>query len=114
MSPRVSRRWVAWPRSTSATIARRLTLHPCGSGLWNLDTGRLTGYHRYDTQHGLITWEPLWARTSLEPSRSRPPRSEEHTSELQTLMLNTYALFSLKQKNYPTKTLINNNTHQNK
>src|SRR3546814_18220016 len=30
---------------------------------------------------------------------SRPERSEEHTSELQTLMRNSYAVFCLKNKN---------------
>src|SRR3546814_8578645 len=29
----------------------------------------------------------------------RPSRSEEHTSELQSLMRNTYAVFCLKKKN---------------
>src|SRR3546814_9247911 len=30
---------------------------------------------------------------------SRPPRSEEHTSELKSLMLNSYAVFCCKQQN---------------
>src|SRR3546814_10809705 len=30
--------------------------------------------------------------------RSRPSRSEEHTSELQSLMRNSYAVFGLKKK----------------
>src|SRR3546814_1884217 len=34
----------------------------------------------------------------------RPPRSEEHTSELQSLMRISYAVFRLKKKN--TKTII--------
>src|SRR3546814_7165860 len=42
----------------------------------------------------------------LEQLRRRPAgeRSEEHTSELQSLMLNSYAVFCLKKKR--------NNTHQ--
>src|SRR3546814_9769074 len=32
--------------------------------------------------------------------RSRNPRSEEHTSELQSLMRRSYAVFCLKQKQY--------------
>src|SRR3546814_3884427 len=31
-----------------------------------------------------------------------PPRSEEHTSELQSLMRSSYAVFCLKKKNTPT------------
>src|SRR3546814_7179598 len=32
------------------------------------------------------------------------PRSEEHTSELQSLMRNSYAVFCLKKKQYRTRT----------
>src|SRR3546814_8707251 len=34
------------------------------------------------------------------------PRSEEHTSELQSLMRISYAVFCLKKKKTPTKTLL--------
>src|SRR3546814_9920975 len=33
-----------------------------------------------------------------DPHRDRPPRSEEHTSELQSLMRISYAVFCLKKK----------------
>src|SRR3546814_4269839 len=33
----------------------------------------------------------------------QPPRSEEHTSELQSLMRNSYAVLRLKKKNKPTQ-----------
>src|SRR3546814_7879872 len=39
-----------------------------------------------------------------ELARAREPRSEEHTSELQSLMRNSYAVFCLKKKNTPRKT----------
>src|SRR3546814_8124342 len=35
---------------------------------------------------------------------TQPPRSEEHTSELQSLMRISYAVFCLKTKNQPTYT----------
>src|SRR3546814_5835932 len=35
--------------------------------------------------------------------RANPPRSEEHTSELQSLMRISYAVFCLKKKNQHTK-----------
>src|SRR3546814_7550933 len=42
----------------------------------------------------------------------RPPRSEEHTSELQSLMRTSYADFCLKKtKHYTTQHLINNITN---
>src|SRR3546814_4534570 len=44
--------------------------------------------------------------------RARSPRSEEHTSELQSLMRISYAVFCLKKKN---KTIQNHyNTHNRK
>src|SRR3546814_8832406 len=44
------------------------------------------------------------------------PRSEEHTSELQSLMRISYAVFCLKKKNTNTKSNDDNisNTHKNK
>src|SRR3546814_5889320 len=36
----------------------------------------------------------------LHQCRPTPRRSEEHTSELQSLMRNSYAVFCLKKKNY--------------
>src|SRR3546814_5271624 len=44
----------------------------------------------------------LREKLSLEPSPSRggQRRSEEHTSELQSLMRSSYAVFCLKKKNY--------------
>src|SRR3546814_5923034 len=38
-------------------------------------------------------------------------RSEEHTSELQSLMRNSYAVFCLKQKNSHSTNHINPSTH---
>src|SRR3546814_5814844 len=43
----------------------------------------------------------LWfkySRTSPSPGLLNPPRSEEHTSELQSLMRISYAVFCLKKK----------------
>src|SRR3546814_10043316 len=48
----------------------------------------------------------LSARLALTPRSG--PRSEEHTSELQSLMRISYAVFCLKKKNAPT------NKHTNK
>src|SRR3546814_10220767 len=58
--------------------------------------------------------DAAWADTVAECSRSRPvdglrhtkrlTRSEEHTSELQSLMRISYAVFCLKKKNNTTNT----------
>src|SRR3546814_8001259 len=45
-----------------------------------------------------------------EPMAAASPRSEEHTSELQSLMRISYAVFCLKKKKYNTRN--NNNKHQ--
>src|SRR3546814_9246927 len=57
----------------------------------------------------------IWQRAALPVTSTvananvQPPRSEEHTSELQSLMRISYAVFCLKQK---TDKLINtNNNH---
>src|SRR3546814_8973811 len=42
----------------------------------------------------------------------KPRRSEEHTSELQSLMRISYAVFCLKKKNTPSKTHIHNTEAQ--
>src|SRR3546814_2171897 len=57
--------------------------------------GRLPGRGRYDLQ-------------SVPPSRrcSMHPRSEEHTSELQSLMRISYAVFCLKKKKTEQITVI--------
>src|SRR3546814_3144492 len=73
---------------------------------------RRTGFSR-----GLLTW-PLPLRRQGEAGRGcprfalipktplpNPPRSEEHTSELQSLMRISYAVFCLKKKNNSSKHL---------
>src|SRR3546814_4473828 len=55
--------------------------------------------------HGLARLrllKPLAAR--LKPGGKPIERSEEHTSELQSLMRISYAVFCLQKKNYTTQT----------
>src|SRR3546814_2038047 len=67
----------------------------------------------FDVQREARAWCELCAKTA--PGATRPilanetfpcsvctPRSEEHTSELQSLMRISYAVFCLKKKNYNT------------
>src|SRR6058998_4454687 len=57
---------------------------------------------------------PIWCRCGSGWSRRRrpgsPPRSEEHTSELQSLITISYAVFCLKKKK---KKKNNNNNYKN-
>src|SRR3546814_4231202 len=43
--------------------------------------------------------------------REREARSEEHTSELQSLMRSSYAVFCLKKKKSKTQSALNNTLH---
>src|SRR3546814_7214710 len=45
------------------------------------------------------SFDRLRTRSARIPHRSHAPRSEEHTSELQSLMRISYAVFCLKKKN---------------
>src|SRR3546814_8249490 len=59
----------------------------------------------------------LWARDAELARRMRATRSEEHTSELQSLMRSSYAVFCLtkkkhtKQQKSPITPAITNTTH---
>src|SRR3546814_2938228 len=46
----------------------------------------------------VATFPPGAPSGATGSSRPRPPRSEEHTSELQSLMRNPYAVFGLQKK----------------
>src|SRR3546814_5450818 len=50
-----------------------------------------------------IWWLLLGARASRALWHRLPSRSEEHTSELQSLMRISYAVFCLKQKNHNSR-----------
>src|SRR3546814_3798789 len=50
----------------------------------------------------------------IRAGQQLPERSEEHTSELQSLMRISYAVFCLKKTTKPHKTQIKSDTKQNK
>src|SRR3546814_3715378 len=47
------------------------------------------------------TDDPYFCDTHTDELKTGPPRSEEHTSELQSLMRISYAVFCLKKKKTP-------------
>src|SRR3546814_7848521 len=76
--------------------------HPCGAvrALDAVAAGAAQGQRReaaaVEEQQALLALaEPVGERVD---QRRRQPRSEEHTSELQSLMRNSYAVFCLKKK----------------
>src|SRR3546814_978483 len=82
----------------SLKLYRRCGLYGCSS----LDRGNDCRLDRFAERFGrLILWLP-----DERPRQSADSRSEEHTSELQSLMRNTYAVFCLKKQNTH-----NNTTH---
>src|SRR3546814_2084241 len=50
----------------------------------------------FDRLHAMVT--RVGERRAIDPSEALIERSEEHTSELQSLMRNSYAVFCLKKK----------------
>src|SRR3546814_1847051 len=76
------------PRST-----RTDTLFPYTTLFRSADRG---GQIRHDPHNGACLREPRRETVELDASEDR---SEEHTSELQSLMRISYAVFCLKKKN---------------
>src|SRR3546814_6669691 len=67
------------------------------AGLKPLALEALARADAYRSQ-GLARREALWAVKRLPGEKKKvQPRSEEHTSELQSLMRNSYAVFCLKK-----------------
>src|SRR3546814_6744263 len=87
------------PRSTRTdTLVPYTTLFRSGWRRPHADTARLPHRRRHPARrdragHG------RWAGRSA-PGARRQTRSEEHTSELQSLMRISYAVFCLKKKKY--------------
>src|SRR3546814_5267663 len=76
----IDRAWVEEAQTISANSLEVLipTIRKAGSELW-------------------FSWNPRHASDPVD-ERFRGSRSEEHTSELQSLMRNSYAVFCLKNK----------------
>src|SRR3546814_6819811 len=80
------------PRST-----RTDTLFPYTTLFRSADMIRPSHLQRVEhVRHEIVEGRPV--RFGIEPDRNGP-RSEEHTSELQSLMRISYAVFCLKKKN---------------
>src|SRR3546814_1643933 len=78
-----------------------------------LATGRCDG-ELHDTlrsDHWRLQWHRPGNGRSTRPPRSSASRSEEHTSELQSLMRISYAVFCLKKKK-SIKNIYNQRTRQ--
>src|SRR3546814_9952092 len=74
----------------SSGLSGRTAIRYCGNPLW-LDFG--TAPQNLELGRVFLT------KSGKELARISQARSEEHTSELQSLMRNSYAVFCLKKKN---------------
>src|SRR3546814_3619560 len=63
---------------------------------------RLDGHFHFQSTAFSVVWS-VDRRERNEPLQRWRPRSEEHTSELQSLMRTSYAVFCLKKQPQPTK-----------
>src|SRR3546814_6847777 len=86
--------WRAWAR--------------CGVGLRQ----SARGHNRLAAAHGLSDWPRRTQECCNGSSALSRVRSEEHTSELQSLMRISYAVFCLKKKIMNTTTLSQNLKNQ--
>src|SRR3546814_8770044 len=108
---------MAWPACGSATCFFAAVAGLAAGFLVAgfLTAGFLTGGGVAAGGICILEWSISWAETGADPS-ARPianaivaKRSEEHTSELQSLMRNSYAVFCLKKKIRHNK---KHNTHR--
>src|SRR3546814_5302507 len=86
--PRSTRTDTLFPYTTLFRSPSRAIVHA-----WRIMASRIgaAGYKVMRSPHG------PWTST-LDPPSKGDPRSEEHTSELQSLMRISYAVFCLKKK----------------
>src|SRR3546814_9199039 len=96
------------PRSRSPSGTEGVVTDACASSAWEINvdgSGALAGgvVGRANAPCGKaqksIVPQDSCAATRMARRRARPVRSEEHTSELQSLMRISYAVFCLKKKN---------------
>src|SRR3546814_8994351 len=77
------------------------------SGIQKWDFEAMAEVDRYELPEGKYMGQPVFApkgEATGEEDGYLIARSEEHTSELQSLMRNSYAVFCLKKKTKITKT----------
>src|SRR3546814_8688203 len=99
------------PGRSSACRANRLHkpgARPLGGARLGNEAGFFLSSLPHHPKFDAFLLNPQIVRKTCEISNSSSARSEEHTSELQSLMRISYAVFCLKKKNHTTS-----NTHAN-
>src|SRR3546814_9693346 len=90
---------VCWPSASTTASASSVSNWPVGCGLPSASSSVTS-----TVSDGPTTSLMLVSHLILTPSASASSRSEEHTSELQSLMRISYAVFCLKKQNTYKKT----------
>src|SRR3546814_1774329 len=86
-------------RYTLDTIEALKRRHPTARFVWLMGADNLAQISRWRGWTGIFHSVPVAVFTRPTYSLRALSRSEEHTSELQSLMRISYAVFCLKQKN---------------
>src|SRR3546814_6651313 len=105
--PRSTRTDTLFPYTTLFRSAGKATPAPARSRRSSGGVSRREHLHAAHRHAGITT-----ARSdATHPAHNQLPRSEEHTSELQSLMRISYAVFCLKKKKKSKATTTHNNQH---
>src|SRR3546814_3617134 len=109
------------PRSRGSNRSGFTRRRVAGAGESSASCSRLAGLAPlHDQRHREDRHDQQQCEVDVVAERGEPLRSEEHTSELQSLMRISYAVFCLKKKKKPTtsnnhkrhkKTQLECNTH---
>src|SRR3546814_1419362 len=76
--------------------------------------GQVNQFEGYWDEFPQFVAEDRWVKALLTQRLPRAARSEEHTSELQSLMRISYAVFCLKKKTYTNNTYIKSQSTQDR
>src|SRR3546814_1124478 len=117
--PRSTRTDTLFPYTTLFRSVSAAGAPSCATAGWtSVAAARMVLTRKTDFISDALIKIPFTARTRSVPSGGCHPavmRSEEHTSELQSLMRNSYAVFCLKKNNTKSMHNISNtNTHHTK
>src|SRR3546814_2421523 len=105
-----------WSSDVCSSDLRHDAMAPAAHARWPGSTARQLGVHRcslaqrrfaiaaHASSHAFRVFSDNWPYWITEPATSAGSRSEEHTSELQSLMRISYAVFCLKKKKQQKQT----------
>src|SRR3546814_4459592 len=109
--PRSTRTDTLFPYTTLFRSLERLGVEGAHRAQIDDVRGQFGGQRRFDPGRDLHMLAAMAGTQLLDPGDLGDERSEEHTSELQSLMRISYAVFCLKKKKHNTTRQNHTNTH---